>query len=59
MFFYRKLTEEEKLRKLEEMQENAKWRDNQREKNVKRYREEADAEEKSHLNKGSSADFLK
>lgn len=52
-----KLNESERERKLKEMMDNAKWRDNVRQKNVKRYEEEC-AEEARNAGKGSSSDFL-
>ncbi|CAB3993304.1 Hypothetical predicted protein [Paramuricea clavata] len=42
----RKMTDEERERRLAEMMNNAKWRDEQRGKNVKRYKEEDEAEAK-------------
>ena len=42
----RKMTEEERERRLAEMMDNAKWRDEQRGQNVKRYKEEDEAEAK-------------
>ena len=46
-------------RRRVEMMENARWRDEQRERNVRRFREE-EAKEKEALEKqGSSSDFLK
>ena len=58
LLVHRALTAEEKERKRKEMMENASWRDEQREKNVKRYAEEAAKEEKE-THKGSSSDFIK
>lgn len=40
------MTDEERERKLAEMMDNAKWRDEQRGKNVKRYKEEDEKEAK-------------
>ena len=65
MFFiqiYRKLTAEEKKARLEEMMENAKWREDQRTQNVKRYKKEDTREEenqqKNYETTGSS-EFVK
>jgi hypothetical protein len=41
-----KLTEQEKQRRLQEMQENAKWRNDVRSNNVKKYKTDAKYEEK-------------
>lgn len=41
----KKLTDEEKQRRLKEMQENAKWRQEVREKNIKTYKYEEKKEE--------------
>jgi hypothetical protein len=46
-------------RRRAEMMENAKHRDEQREQNVKRYREEEKREKQELDQQGSSADFLK
>ena len=56
----RKQKEMEKKRL--EMMENARWRDEQREQNVERYRAEAEKERKmleKHNEQGGSADFVK
>ncbi|XP_065353680.1 pre-mRNA-splicing factor CWC25 homolog [Cloeon dipterum] len=47
----KKLSEEEKAAKLREMQANAGWRDHERSKNVKRYREEDQFEVEHHKEK--------
>jgi len=43
----------EKARKLQEMMENAKWRDTQRETKVKKYREESEREEAEYKGRGA------
>jgi len=49
----------EKEKRLAAMMENAKWRDEQRGKNVKRYKEEDERSEATEaLNKGKSATFI-
>ena len=62
VFFYRKLTEEEKKARLEEMMDNAKWREDQRTKNVKRYQQadqhEEESQQKNYETTGSS-EFVK
>ncbi|KAK3742814.1 hypothetical protein RRG08_064213 [Elysia crispata] len=50
----RKLTEEEKQQRLEEMMKNAEWREDQRETNVRKYREEDREREKKDNEKQSS-----
>ena len=63
LFFpYRKLTKEDMERKRRQMMENAKWRDEQREKNVKTYKERDEREEaqmKEEQARTSGADFIK
>ncbi|XP_071101104.1 pre-mRNA-splicing factor CWC25 homolog [Haliotis cracherodii] len=54
----RKLTDEERQRRLQEMMDNARWRDEQRKSNVQRYQEEDRKEEAEQKKKGSSADFI-
>ena len=54
----RKLTDEEKQRKLEEMMKNAEWREDQREINVKKYREE-DKERERKDNEKQSSGFIR
>ncbi|XP_067686939.1 pre-mRNA-splicing factor CWC25 homolog [Haliotis asinina] len=54
----RKLTDEERQRRLQEMMDNAQWRDEQRKSNVQRYQEEDRREEAEQKKKGSSADFI-
>ncbi|CAC5388425.1 unnamed protein product [Mytilus coruscus] len=53
----RKLTEEEKKKKLEEMMDNAKWREDNRTMNVKRYTEE-EKREKQERSKSHESGFL-
>lgn len=53
----RKLDEAERDRRLREMQDNAKWREEQRERNFKRYKDDDDREEKA--NKDRTSDFIK
>lgn len=55
---FRKLTEEEKKKKLEEMMDNVKWRDDNRTKNVKRYNED-EKREKEARSKSHEKGFLK
>ncbi|KAK0088117.1 hypothetical protein PV325_013113 [Microctonus aethiopoides] len=50
------LSEKEKLRRLKEMMDNAAWRDKERTKNVKRYREQ---DKKEQTNKTYSSDFIR
>lgn len=52
-----KLKDTEREKKLREMMENAKWRNEVRQKNMKNYEEECAKEEKN-AQKGSSSDFL-
>lgn len=52
-----KLTEDEKERRRQEMMANAMWRDKEREKNVKMYREEEKREAQS--NKSYNRDFIR
>ena len=54
-----KLSDEEKQRKLREMMANADWRDEQRTKNVKKYREEDRKEEESHYSRDHDPDFVR
>lgn len=49
----KKMSEEEKQRRLQEMQENAKWRNDVRSSNIKKYKSDAKLEEK--LEKESSS----
>lgn len=44
-----KLTDEEKRRRLAEMQDNAKWHENARTKNIKHYKNEDELEKKLHV----------
>lgn len=44
-----KLTAEEKERKLKEMMDNAKWRDEQRDRNIKAFREKEKAEKDDYV----------
>lgn len=53
----KKLATEERERRLQEMQDNAKWREQQRERNTKRYREEDQEESKD--TKMDTSDFIK
>ncbi|XP_042903324.1 pre-mRNA-splicing factor CWC25 homolog isoform X2 [Parasteatoda tepidariorum] len=53
----KKLDEKERERLLREMQENAKWREDQRKKNATRYKEEEERENK--MKKVDSSDFMK
>ncbi|XP_046860017.1 pre-mRNA-splicing factor CWC25 homolog [Xenia sp. Carnegie-2017] len=54
-----KLTDKERERRLAQMMDNAKWRDEQRGKNVKRYKEEDEAEAKqTALNTEKGASFV-
>uniref|UniRef100_A0A2L2Y1C5 Putative coiled-coil domain-containing protein n=1 Tax=Parasteatoda tepidariorum TaxID=114398 RepID=A0A2L2Y1C5_PARTP len=53
----KKLDEKERERLLREMQENAKWREDQRKKNATRYKEEEERENK--MKKIDSSDFMK
>ena len=57
LFGFRKLTDEEKQRRLEEMMDNAKWREENRNKNVKRYKEE-DKQEEVERSKSRTSGFL-
>ena len=62
LFIDRKLTAEEKKRRLEEMMDNAKWREDQRKQNVKRYEKEDKTEEESqkkHYETTGSSEFVK
>ncbi|CAH3134026.1 unnamed protein product [Pocillopora meandrina] len=53
------MDDDEKQKRLAAMMDNAKWRDEQRGKNIKRYKEEdAKLEEKEALDKDKSASFL-
>ncbi len=57
---FRKMTQGEKDRKRLEMMENARWRDEQRETNIKRYQTEEKKEaEMMAKNSGKSEEFLK
>lgn len=58
IFTNRKLTDEEKKKRLEEMMQNAQWREDQRKSNVKRYTEE-DRKEEEALRSKQEAEFLK
>jgi hypothetical protein len=53
----RKLSEEEKEQKRQEMMDNAKWREKEREKNIASYKAE-DGKEKNHI-KEYNGDFLR
>ncbi|KAK3594844.1 hypothetical protein CHS0354_005767 [Potamilus streckersoni] len=55
----RVLSEEERKRRLEEMMDNAKWREDQRKQNVTRYREEEKREEEDQRKDFDSSHFLK
>jgi len=62
MFYNRKLTDEEKQKRLAEMMDNAKWRDEQRKTNVTRYAAQEKHEEESqakNYDKTGSSDFVK
>lgn len=52
----KRMSTEERERLLREMQENAVWREEQRKRNMQRYREEDEREEKSRID---TSDFLK
>lgn len=56
-FLIRKLTAEEIEERRLEMMDNAKWRDEQRSKNVQRYREESAKEIEEH-SKSNGAKFI-
>lgn len=53
----RKLSEEEKEQKRQEMMDNAKWREKERERNIAMYKAE-DEKEKTHI-KEYNGDFLR
>lgn len=53
-----KLTEEEKERRMQEMMDNAKWRNEQREKNVQKYKTK-EAKEKKSEKEGYTDDFMR
>lgn len=53
-----KLNDADKKRRLEEMMENAKWRDEQRAGNLKRYKEE-EGRERDEREKGQGKGFLR
>ena len=53
------MSDEEKQKKLREMMSNADWRDEQRTKNVKRYREEDKVEEKEHFSRDHDPEFVR
>ena len=55
----RKLSSKEMDRRRQEMMENARWRDEQRETNIAKYREEDEKEEKNSKQKDTSSSFLK
>ena len=55
----RKLTAEERERKLREMMDNAKWRDEQRITNVQRYKHEEDKEKESLSTYKGDPNFLR
>ena len=60
LIFFRKLTAEEREKKLAEMMDNAKWRDEQRRLNVKQYKQEEKKEQEyENRGRGSGAKFLK
>ncbi|KAF8768346.1 Pre-mRNA-splicing factor CWC25 like protein [Argiope bruennichi] len=52
----KKLSNEERERLLQEMQDNAVWREEQRKRNTQRYKEE---DEKEEMNRIDTSDFLK
>jgi hypothetical protein len=54
----KRLTEEEKVARLREMQANASWRDEERTKSVKKYRDE-DRREKEHHEEHFDKKFIK
>ena len=53
------MSEEEKAKKLREMMSNADWRDEQRTKKVKQYREEETKEENDHYSKDHDPEFVR
>ena len=55
------MNDEERARKLAEMTSNAQWRESEREKNVKRYKEEDEKEESKldHEREKRDPDFVK
>lgn len=53
------MSEEERLQRLKEMEDNAKWRDSQRQKNVKRLETEEQQEEKELREHREKANFVK
>uniref|UniRef100_A0A8D9FC07 Pre-mRNA-splicing factor CWC25 homolog n=1 Tax=Cacopsylla melanoneura TaxID=428564 RepID=A0A8D9FC07_9HEMI len=54
-----KLSEEEKEQKLKEMMDNAKWRDDLREKNIKEYQKEAEKEKEKYNEKYEKDKFMR
>lgn len=52
----RKLTEEEKEKRLQEMMNNAKWRDDLRDTNIKTYKKNLEAEKDDYV---YSEDFMR
>jgi len=54
-----KLSDEERAKKLREMMSNADWRDEQRTKNVKKYREEEKEEEDQHYSRDHDPEFVR
>ncbi|XP_013401604.1 pre-mRNA-splicing factor CWC25 homolog isoform X2 [Lingula anatina] len=54
----KKLSSDELERRRKEMMENAQWREEQRSKNVKRYREEEKKEEETRIKHGDGDNFL-
>lgn len=52
----RKLTEEEKEKRLQEMMNNAKWRDDLRDTNIKTYKKKLEAEKDDYV---YSEDFMR
>ena len=55
----RKLTAEERERKLQEMMDNAKWREEQRSRNVEQYKQEDDKESSRLSTYQGDASFLR
>lgn len=51
------MDEEERQQRLLEMQDNAKWREEQRQRNVKRYRDDDEKEDKGR--DVNASDFIK
>lgn len=53
------MTEEEKQRRLAEMQDNAKWREDIRSNNLKKYKDEEVSEKKKHAESTSESSQAK